>query len=329
MMATQLDYRNIPAGRMYFRGEGLGGFHNVDPDLMMTSAEMIQQTGLDWTVVQRPICYLTEKGTYKDVPGKVANVRSDNGHAMGVVGKGYTPMQNVDGFSFADELVQTGNGGWIGAREEKGGARVHALMRLSRDVRIGGLEDETILPLLGFRNGHDGGMGVVLHVAPFRAACMNGMMIPIKGAQRTWRYRHTSGIKARMHAAREALEISWTYYDELEELGNKLVAQKMGPKQFGTFLANLIPLDPLSEPDSRAAKNRDEALEAISVIWRSAENLTNVRGTKWAALQAVGEWNDWGKSVRGKTDEAKMQQRMTRQLKPSPIKDRALALLTA
>lgn len=328
-MATQLDYRNIPAGRMYFRGEGLGGFHNVDPDLMLSAEEMIQQTGLDWLVEQKPVYYLTADGTYREVEGKVANVRSDNGHPMGVVGRGYTPMQNVAGFSFADELVQNGAGGWIGAREEKGGARIHALMRLDRDVKIGGLDDETILPLLGFRNGHDGGMGVVLHVAPFRAACMNGMMVPIKNATRIWRYRHTSGIKQRMNAAREALEISWTYYDELEELGNKLVAQKMGPKQFGDFLNRLLPLDPTVEPDSRAAKNRDEAVQAISVIFRSAENLANVRGTRWAALQAVGEWNDWGKSVRGKTDEAKLQQRMTRQLRPSPIKDRAIAILTA
>jgi phage/plasmid-like protein (TIGR03299 family) len=328
-MATQLDYRNIPEGRMYFSGGGLGGFRNVDPDKVMTSAEMIHETGLDWVVEQKPLAYLTEDGTYREVPSRVANVRSDNGYPLGVVGKGYTPMQNVDGFAFADELVQTGAGGWIGAREEKGGARIGALMRLSRDIKIGGLEDETILPLLGFRNGHDGGQGVVLSVAPFRAACMNGMMVPVKGGVRIWRYRHTSGIKQRMNAAREALEISWTYYDELEELGNKLVAQKMGPRQFTSFLDRLMPLDPKVEPDSRAARNRQEAVEAIGVIFRSAENLANVRGTKWAALQAVGEWNDWGRNVRGKTDEAKLQNRMTRQLRPSPIKDRALAILTA
>jgi hypothetical protein len=35
-------------------------------------------------------------------------------------------------------------------------------MRLDREVKIGGAEGEDVLPLLCFRNGHDGGLAVTV-----------------------------------------------------------------------------------------------------------------------------------------------------------------------
>lgn len=327
MTELTLDYRNIPEGKMYLSFGA--GFSGVDPDKTMTTDEMLAKTGLDWQVEQLPAGYQGEDGWHASQSGKVSNVRSDNGYDLGYVSKGYHPMQNAAGFAFADELVQTGNGGWIGGREFLQGRRVCALMRLNRDIKIGGIEDERILPLLAFLNGHDGNAGVSLRVAPFRAACMNGMMVPMKNSIREWRYRHTRGIKGRMQEARKALEISWTYYDELEELGNKLVAKKMSGKQLATFLDRLVPLNPKVEPDSRTAKNRDEAIDMITSVFQSAPNLENVRGTEWAALQAVAEYDDWHRRVMGKTDVAQAENRNRRQLQPSKIKDRAVALLVA
>ena len=74
-----------------------------------------------------------------------------------------------------------GEAHWLGAGETRGGARVHALLRLEREVRIGRAEGEEVLPLLCLRNGHDGGLAVTVSVAPFRLACLNGMMLPLAG----------------------------------------------------------------------------------------------------------------------------------------------------
>jgi hypothetical protein len=69
---------------------------------------------------------------------------------------------------------------------------VHALLRLDPEIRIGGAAGEEGLPLLCLRNGHDGGLAVTISVAPFRLACLNGMMLPLEGAARTWKARHTA-----------------------------------------------------------------------------------------------------------------------------------------
>ena len=104
---------------------------------------------------------------------------------------------------------------------------MHALMRLDREIRIGGAEGEDVLPLLCFRNGHDGGLAVTVSVVPFRLACLNGMLLPIAGAQRTWKARHTANVEAKLADARCTLGIAWRYYDELEALGGRLIRERM------------------------------------------------------------------------------------------------------
>jgi phage/plasmid-like protein (TIGR03299 family) len=332
MTSTAYDYRQLAPGRMYLSGGGRdfgGAFRGVDPEQVRTTDELLAETGLDWGVMQRPVYTRDPWGQLVEIENRVANIRDDNGYPLGVVGKGYRPLVNRDGLGFADALVQNGEGGWIGAVESGGGAKVSALMRLDRDIRIAGMDDERFLPLLMFRNGHDGGTGVSVAVAPFRCACLNGMMLPIRGAQRVWRYRHSTNINKRIDEARRALELSWSYYDELERLGDQLVHTPMIDGAFGRFLDRLVPLDPKIEPDSRPAKNREAALAAIRQLYYHSPTLDAVTGTAWAALNAVTEYNCWERRTRGGKNEArKAEYRFERATSPQPLADRALALLT-
>ena len=147
------------------------------------------------------------------------------GTVLGVVGEGYEPLQNRAAFAFCDAITDCGEAHWLGAGETRGGARVHALMQLDREIRIGDAEGEDVLPLLCFRNGHDGGLAVTISVAPFRLACLNGMMLPLDGAARMWKARHTANLDARLVDARRTLGIAWRYYDELEEIGGRLIRE--------------------------------------------------------------------------------------------------------
>ncbi len=89
-----------------------------------------------------------------------------------------------------------------------------------------------MLPLLCFRNGHDGGLAVTVSVAPFRLACLNGMLLPLADAQRTWKARHTVHVQARLADARRTLGIAWRYYDELEQLGGRLEVRLSSLEQY-------------------------------------------------------------------------------------------------
>src|SRR5215210_5714998 len=230
-------------------GSGLAAWGDVvravDPAATQSAAEMVAAAGLDWRVEQHPLEAVVEReyqALRVPVPRHVANVRSDTGAVLGVVGDGYEPLQNRAAFAFCDAITESGQAHWIGAGATRGGARVHALMRLDREIKIGGADGEDVLPLLCFRNGHDGGLAVTVSVAPFRLACLNGMLLPLPDTQRVWKARHTARVQARLADARRTLGIAWRYYDELEELGGQLIRERIGEGEFERFLSRLVPL---------------------------------------------------------------------------------------
>src|SRR6266571_4432286 len=207
----------------------------VDPAATQSAAAMIAAAGLDWRVEQHPLEAVVEReyeALRLPVPRHVANVRSDTRAVLGVVGEGYEPLQNRAAFAFCDAITDSGEAHWLGAAETRGGARVHALMQLDREIRIGNAEGEDVLPLLSFRNGHDGGLAVTISVAPFRLACLNGMMLPLEEAERTWKARHTASLDMRLADARRTLGIAWRYYDELEQVGGQLIRERMSSAEF-------------------------------------------------------------------------------------------------
>jgi phage/plasmid-like protein (TIGR03299 family) len=250
---------------------------------------------------------------------------------LGVVGEGYEPLQNAAAFAFCDAITDSGQAHWLGAGETRGGARVHALMKLDREIRIGDAEGEDVLPLLCFRNGHDGGLAVTISVAPFRLACLNGIMLPLDGAERTWKARHTANLDARLVDARRTLGIAWRYYDELEKLGGRLIRERMSSAEFARFLGQLVPM-PEPQPDrtngGRAVRNVERVREAVATAYRATPDLRNIQGTRWGALQAVTSYVDHMQRTRATAGRTHQEARFERATEPQPLKDRALALLT-
>jgi phage/plasmid-like protein (TIGR03299 family) len=341
-MQTQEHAHRIDAAkRPLWFGQTPGGWGDVvrtiDPSEAQDAASMIDAAGLGWKVEQCPLEAVLARGEdgyptrRAHVPRHVANVRSDTGGVLGVVGEGYEPLQNAAAFAFCDAITAAGRAQWIGAGSTRGGARVHALMRLDREVKIGGAEGEDVLPLLCFRNGHDGGLAVTVSVAPFRLACLNGMLLPLADAERTWKTRHTANMEAKLADARRTLGIAWRYYDELEEIGGRLIRERIGESDFERFLARLVPL-PEPKPDAtdggRAVRNAERVREAIRTAYGATPDLDNVRGTRWGALQAVTTYVDHVQPTRQTAGRTHAEARFERATEPQPLKDRALALLT-
>ena len=232
-------------------------------------------------------------------------------------------------FALADTIVDSGEAHWIGAGATRGGARVHALMRLDREIRIGGAEGEEVLPLLLLRNGHDGGLALTVSVAPFRLACLNGMLLPVEGAVRTWKARHTRGISDRLGDARRALAIAWRYYDELEAAGDRLIRQRISPPAFDRFLAQLVSVPTHEDdPGGRRVRNAERVREAIRDVYLTTADLDPIRGTAWGALQAVGDYHDHHARTRATSARSSSEARFERATEPAGLKDRAYDLLT-
>jgi phage/plasmid-like protein (TIGR03299 family) len=306
------------------------GLGTTFPRELMTAEEALSEGGLDWPVVQAPLMadvdgldVLTAGADILDVETHVANVRADRGTVLGVVGRRYEPVQNVDAFRFMDELVagDRAQARYHTAGALYGGKTVFLTLALDREIRIGGDVDENLDPYLLLSNSHDGSGSFGVYSTAIRVACGNTQRLAIADSQLSWRYRHTAGVTGKISKAREALGMAWTYLDELEALGNRLVDVKLTPAEFANrFVPVLVPIPP--KATDRQVANVAAVRASIVAVHDGADNLANVRGTAWGALQAVLEWEEHCSPAR---DSERRFERAI--LEPSPLRDRALAML--
>jgi phage/plasmid-like protein (TIGR03299 family) len=286
------------------------GLGNVISDDVVTAQQALTLGGLDWTVEKIPLVGLLTLPTGEeveiDVPSHMATVRLDRVEQgpLGVVGNDAYVLQNEELLDFCELLQDTDEAIFHTAGSLRGGRIVWALCRLSKGVKIAGMEDEAIDPFLAMVNAHDGSRALTGVVTPVRVVCMNTVNLAISRAVRAWKVRHTPGMKFKLNDAREALGIAFTYMAQFEETGNQLVRAKMTKADFAQFLENLIPYTPemaasvgVGNP-SRAARNVDEARQMVQTLYETSPNLENIRRTKWAAVNAVAEYVDFAKPER-------------------------------
>ncbi|SFM52248.1 hypothetical protein SAMN03159341_1429 [Paenibacillus sp. 1_12] len=70
----------------------------------LNSKEALQEAGLDWTVLQKPI----QTEDQMEITGYKANIRETDQRVLGVVTDRYKIVQNHEAFAFTDELLGEG-----------------------------------------------------------------------------------------------------------------------------------------------------------------------------------------------------------------------------
>lgn len=313
------------------------GLGNVIPEDVVETAEALTLSGLDWEVEKVPMFVDGMDGGFETVDSYHAMQRQTDGRVLGVVGEYYRPVQNREGFAFMDRLIGDG-AKWHTAGALEGGKCVWMLARLERELLVAG---EPHVPFIFLTNRHDGKGAVKVACTPVRIVCANTLAMAVNGAKRSWSARHLSqwdDPAALLEEAHRTLGFAGEYFDRFHEVGEQLAAAKMSERQFvKQVLDNLIPLaeangDLELRKSDRAARNAEEARAAIVSIFNGAPNLENVRGTKWAAYNAVAEYAEWYRPVRATKLGDASEQRFGRALVGDPqgsLSDKALAILTA
>jgi phage/plasmid-like protein (TIGR03299 family) len=315
----------VPETSAYAREPAWHRLGNVFQKDAATADEMGDWAGLKWLVTKIPLLglYAPEGDEGEEleitVPSHMAVIRTDRIEQgpLGVVGHGHQLLQNHELLEFAEMLQDTDEATLVTAGSLRKGKVVWVTAKIAMHVRIAGMEDEAIDSYLMLTNAHDGSRSLTGVTTPVRTVCENTLNLAISKAVRAWSVRHTPGMMWKLQDAREALGISFKYYAEFEKAGNALVKQKLLKRDFARFLEQLVPYDEamaasvaIGEP-SRAAKNVDEARAAVEHIYRNADNLANVRNTKWAALNAVAEYVDYFRPQRSifKPDKVSLDER--------------------
>lgn len=195
-----------------------------------TSAEAIKHAGLNYTVEKRRLfTYDNENNVANDdtdiiipeieVPNYYATIRTDNQQVLGVVGKDYEVIQNVDAFSFFDAIV-----GGDGILYETAGAlgqgeRIFITAKLPNYIKVD--NDDLIERYLFLTTSHDGYGSITAAFTPVRIVCANTLNAAMHNHTNSIKIRHTANAKERLEQAHKVMGISNKLSEELEGIFNQ------------------------------------------------------------------------------------------------------------
>lgn len=194
-----------------------------------TSAEALKHAELDYTVEKRPLFTYDTENNEADpetnliipevaVPGYFATIRRDTEEVLGVVGKDYQIVQNVDAFSFFDAIV-----GGDGIQYETAGAlgkgeRIFITAKLPGYIKVG--REDLIDQYLFLTTSHDGFGSITAAFTPIRIVCNNTLNAAMRNHSNAIKIRHTANAKERLEEAHKVLGISYHLSSQLETIFN-------------------------------------------------------------------------------------------------------------
>lgn len=283
-----------------------------------------------WRVRKEPLTttVLTADGVSSlSVPDHFASVRTNpvtgRPDVLGVVGRGYEPIQNEDHAGLLDRLVDESGAHFETAGSLRGGRQVFLSMKLPRTMRIGGV-DPVDLYLIAC-NSHDGTSAFRLLVSPVRVVCANTQAAAIRGAKASYSIRHTAGAKGQIVQARAALGLTFEFVEAFERQAQKMIAAAISTDEFARLVAQLWPIDEDSKRSKTIGENR--RYELVQLLRHSPTN-ENIRRTRWAAYQAITEYADHVAPIADKGDPASARaERAVTSGSVAQIKTRAFGLL--
>lgn len=206
-----------------------------------TSAEAIRYAGLNYTVEKRPLFTFNTENNNADpeadiiipeivVPNFYANVRTDTDDVLGVVGRDYHVVQNIDAFSFFDSIV----GGTDGIKYETAGAlgkgeRIFITAKLPQYIKVG--RNDLIEQFLFLTTSHDGFGSITASFTPIRICCQNTLNAALKNQTNAIKIRHTASAHDRLKEAHKLLGITNLLANEMEGIFNQWSKVKITDKQ--------------------------------------------------------------------------------------------------
>lgn len=297
---------------------------------------------LGWNVRKSPVTTtdISEAGvTTLEIPGQFAVIRDtpENGGGVAyigekrgaVVGPDYKVVQNEETLQDLAAILDTASSDLkvdtVGALQN--GAVVWTSIQFPSGIEVAG--DEPLNLYLLARNTNDGSGAFSLSNTVYRPICSNTLNLAIKGAQQTFRIRHTINVRDRIAQARQALQITFTYKDAFAAEVERLLATQVTNKAFDEIVAGLIPL---TEGDTSRAKTfrakAEQQRDDLRSLFTSSPTTEAGRGTGWAAYNAITEYADWLLPVKGAdVDGSKRAERALTGTFVDAFKSRGVALL--
>ncbi len=267
----------------------------------MSAMEILPTAPGDYDIDQWPLYATDGEGNRIVIPDRVANVRRDVKLPLGIVSKGYRPIQNRELAAFCDALVEQGDKIKVeSAGSIRNGAKVWFLIR-GESFSVRGKDE--VAPYLLASNGHDGWTSLRLTPTTIRVVCSNTlhMVIPrMEGmgimqaapVKASFVAHHTQSIMERVEEAKRALMLYGRAETATREVINLLAAKDVDNETVKRFLLECYVRNhgafPATATNGHEERARARAMASIQKMHARFEADLGLTGaTAWGLLNAV------------------------------------------
>ena len=263
-----------------------------------TARDVMKKAKLDWRVAkcsllaQMPIFGNTitnDEGfvhgcaNYVECPNAYAIYRTDKNIPLGIVKERYTPVQNINAFSFFDNAIGKDKAIWQTAGCFGHGQRVYVSAKLPKKIFVDG---DPIDNYLVFITSHDGSLGVKILYSPVRFICSNVLNAAIKEATNYISFRHTKSVHDNLSIASEILAMTNHKIENLAVEFNRMKKIKMSDAQAQAIFANVV----LTEDEQFKIEQTGHTVQQIVLRdWRAI----NDAGISMKKVNVLSEMNNY------------------------------------
>lgn len=291
-------------------------WHRLDEQLPdgLTAEEAFKHVGLNWTTRLRPMYFRDDAGNEVKVEDKQIQTRDDNLGQLGIVSDDYTQLNNGDFARFLDSLV-----GLDAAMRVQsvgsffGGRRVFCSAKLPRQIRV---TSQDILDLFVIGSmGHGGFAGLNIYPSSVRPVCANTLRQSERDLGSGIRFNHLGDLAEKMKQAQLVLGLLDKSADVFEAKVRCLAECSFSVEQTRYFMEQAFIAafgkmpDPKREEEAytKMVAKREEVIgQWMTNLDNERNSLESIRGTAWAAYNAVSEYHDHQRGGNVLTREARV-----------------------
>lgn len=248
-----------------------------------SAEEAAELGGLNFDVVKAPLTW-----RYEDSDGivhsgaiaeRVATVRRDTNHWLGIVSAEYPVLNYGEAFSFLNTVSPT----FVAAGALQGGRQGFMVARLPESITmLPDVDPHELFAVL--RTSHNGSRAVEVAVMPLRHRCMNQLTLRsfTAGVEHRWAIRHTSTMVDKLAEAQDTLGRLTQYAESFTSTALSLIDTSITEDQARYALEYVIPNRP----------RKPQQIERIIESWHTAPEV-GFDFTGWGLVNAVSEFMDW------------------------------------
>lgn len=274
----------------------------------ITAEEMIHAAGMEWEVDLRPArgaTTINRKGEYSryEIVRLPRPQTKEFEVLLGVVGRRYQPLQNVDAFAFFDPIVGEKKAHFETAGVLGQGERIWVMVRMPDAMTI--VRGDDCHKYLLLSNTHTGEGAVLAKFTSVRVVCQNTLILAMEDGQKAYRVRHSKKMEFKLNELADFLAITQKVFLVAEERFRSWAKIQMTKDRLDLYFEAVFPR---SESQKKKGE-RPARWVALRDIFDGRPDLQmpGVKGTLWGAYNAITHFEDYKQPLQDELEDQRLE----------------------